>query len=177
VSGGTEIHMRAIAGGTIITLTTTSGPRTLVTDSSSVYWVSAGGEVGSCPLDLCPSPQILATGQNSPYFITLYNGDAYWSNNTSPNGSLAKCAIAGCGGTATAITPSDFPLGIAVDDTGIYWVAGDSSGFVLHCPLTGCGAGPAVLATGQSAPFSLAVDATMVYWTDSGGSVNAIAKP
>jgi len=177
VSGGTEIHGRAIAGGTIFTLANTSGPRTLVTDSTSISYVSAGGEVGRCPLDVCLSPQILASGQASPYFITLYNGDAYWSNNMSPNGSIAKCAVTGCGGNPTLITPSDFPLGIAVDATGIYWVAGTSSGFVLHCPLSGCGAGPAVLATRQNQPFSLVMDLTTVYWTDAGGSVNAVAKP
>jgi hypothetical protein len=177
ISGGTEIYSRAIAGGSLMTLTNTSGPRTLVTDAAFVYYVSAGGEVGRCPLGSCLSPQVLATGQNSPYFITLYNGDAYWSNNVSPNGSLAKCAITGCGANPTMITPTDFPLGIAVDATGIYWLSGSGLGYLLHCPLTGCGAGPAVLATGQDQPFSLVMDATTLYWTNGGGSVNAVAKP
>jgi hypothetical protein len=177
VSGGTEIHFRPLAGGTLVTLATTSGPRTLVTDSTSIYWASAGGEAGSCPLALCPTPTIFATGQASPYFITVYDGDAYWSNNTSPAGSIVKCAVAGCGGSPTTITASDFPLGLAVDATGIYWVAGATTGAVYHCPLAGCGATPEVLASGQNQPFSLAIDATAIYWTDAGGSVNALAKP
>lgn len=180
VSGGTEIHQRAIAGGTQLTFATTNGPRTLVLAGTALYWVSAGGEVGTCAVSPapCPSPTILSGAENSPYFITVYNGDAYWANNVGGTGSIAKCAITGCGGVPTTIMPSDFPLGLGVDASGIYWVAGNASGVVLHCPLAGCGAGPQVLATNQNQPFSLVLDDRFVYWTNSGdGRVMAIAKP
>jgi hypothetical protein len=180
VSGGTEIHQRAIAGGATLTFANTSGPRTLAVDGSSLYWVSAGGEVGTCaqlPAP-CPSSTDLASAESSPYLLSIYNGDIYWSNNVSGTGSIAKCSISGCGGVPTTVTPADFPFGIAVDASGIYWDAGGSSGVVLHCPLSGCAAGPEVLATGQNAPFTLLADARFLYWTNSGdGRVMVLAKP
>jgi len=180
-SGGTLVRMTAVpGGGAVSTLAVNqSGPRTLVADATNLYWTSAGGEVVTCPLAACPSPVTLASNQAAPYFIALYGGDVYWTNDSNP-GSIAKCAITGCGGNPTTIVASSSPIGLDVDASGIYWLDGDhaTSGSVLHCPIAGCGPVPDVLAVNQAGAFALVAAPNAVYWTNSNdGTVRAVAKP
>lgn len=116
---------------------------------------------------------ILASSQDSPDDIIVYDGAVYWRSGGGAPGAFSvvkRCAVTGCGGTPTVLSPGGVQTGggFWVDAAGFFWTD-TTLGRVVQCPLTGCGA-ETVLASGLDHPSYLALDATSVYWTIGGSS-------
>jgi hypothetical protein len=140
------------------------GPRSIVTDGSSVYWVDhCSSDVSACGARGCPQTLTTAPGANR---IATDGRNVYW---TESGGTIMTCSVASCSPTLMASGQTS-PVGIAVDAINVYWVNDSTSGTIMTMPKAG--GMVTTLASGQNAPVQLAVDASGVYWTNSGdGSV------
>jgi hypothetical protein len=157
-----------LAGGTLTTIAyaNDSAPMGIAVTASNVYWANSGSNsdsVQSAPKGVNqPALTTIATGQNTPIWVTLDSTNLDW---TDENGfSVMKAPLAGGAPTILASSQNE-PYGIAIDGTSVYWA--NQGGEVMKVPLGG--GTPTTLASGQSTPMGVAVDATSVYWTNTGG--------
>jgi hypothetical protein len=189
-SGVGSVRKCPTKGGATTTLAPHEiAPETVAVDGSGVYWVGAGGDGGSGELKFCAldggEPTPLVKDQSGAFFVTLFQGSVYWSDQT-PSGFVRSCSEPTCA-TITSVASPDKPAEVAVDASGIYWVSYVSDGTIQKCPPlpAGCGsAPPTYLARNQGTPFAIALDETSVYWTNTkgadggtGGNVMKVAKP
>lgn len=130
---------------------------------------------GTCAGSLC-QPVVLASGQGSPYALTIDGTNVYWT--TAFNGAVRLCAKGGCNNTPTTLaTNQQYPYyGIAVDGTNVYWT-NYTAGQIQKCAISGCSGNPTTLVSGQANAAGLAVDSTSVYWSiyANGGPIQKCA--
>jgi hypothetical protein len=160
-------------------IVTSSINRDLALDASNVYWTDYGspGTVKQCTLTGCSTPITLATGQNTPYRITVDSSYVYWTNYGS-SGSVMRCPISGnCGSSPTTLASAIDATGIAVDTTNVYWSSFQNTGVgaVLECTKTGCGGVPTTLASSTTyGYYDIALYGGWIYWTvPNQGAVDA----
>jgi hypothetical protein len=179
-----------LAGGALTTLGSTgTNPAGIVVDSTSVYWIEAGGGTNSGTVMKVPlgggTPVPLASAQSSPGGIAIDSTRVYWTNAGSVGTSTADGTVMSIplgGGTPTTLASGQLgPTRVAVDSTSVYWVNSGTAGFgggadgtVMKVPRGG--GTPIPLASGQFDPRAIAVDSTSVYWiTSNGGTVMKVA--
>lgn len=104
---------------------TVFNPRSLVIESSWVYWregtdVDGEGRVMKAR-DGCPSPEVveLATGQGGPRYLALHDDYVYY---TILSGSVRRLPKGG-GSWEELYKSSEDAHGIAVDDRAVYWTS------------------------------------------------------
>jgi hypothetical protein len=128
------------------------------------------GTVLSCSGRCNNMPNVIASGQATPYQIAADATHVYWTNRG--DGTVARHELA-APGTNTIATGQNGPGGIAVDATHVYWA--NQGGTIVK--MEKGGGTPVELASGQSVAESVAVDETHVYWTAPGdGTVMRVAK-
>jgi hypothetical protein len=139
----------------------------LAIDSTSAYWVNAGGtgSLSKVPLG-GGSATVLGTGTGPSGSGALVTGllavdatHAYWRDITD----IQKTALDGS--SSTALVKYAAPLGLAVDGTNVYWTGTADS--VYQAPLSTVSS-PVTLASDQAAPAGITVDANHVYWANGG---------
>ncbi len=117
-------------------------------------------------------PVILASGQASPYSLTLDHTAVYFTNLVKAGTVMAVPKVGG-GATPIAVN-QDSPSDVAVDETAVFWTSGQG----LVGRATKDGTSQTELATGQSGPSGIALDTESAYWLDyfNPGKVSVIPK-
>jgi hypothetical protein len=139
--------------------------------SPTVFATNAlDGTVLSCASECNEMPNLVASGQATPYQIAADETHAYWTNRG--DGTIADHDRMNLM-TTTLASGQSGPGGIALDDTHVYWA--NQGGSIMRVEKTG--GTPMELASGLQVPESVAVDNTHVYWTDPGaGTISKVAK-
>jgi hypothetical protein len=161
-----------------VLVTGQAGLKDIAVDSTSVYWIGAGGLgiVGQCPLAGCAmgmTPTLIASAQSYPSSIAAASGLIFWTN-TGALGSDAGGAGSVNSTTSMGIqvlAPGQVNAGaLAADPNNIYWAV---DGALRWCdPFNNCTPAEIALDTAQS----IAVDASSLYWTSADtGKVHKIA--
>src|SRR5215472_70115 len=130
---------------------------------------------GACSQGAC-QPVTLATGQPSPYLISLATSatDVYWTltiSQGSAGGNIARCAKTGCNGQPAMLFPdmTHLPQSLVVAGGKLFFVdsAPPDGGFlqaVRSCTPSDCAGTLQTLAVESTATLFLVGDATAVYW-------------
>ncbi|HEX4336222.1 MAG TPA: hypothetical protein VH062_09935 [Polyangiaceae bacterium] len=161
-----------IAGGATTTLSTAVGsaPFSIAVDTVNAYWPTQGGNSIQKIALGGGSVTTLATGQSGPSGIAVDGLSAYWTNNTSPSGTVAKVGLGG-GSVTTLASAQNAPDGIALFGGFVYFSdQGDSSGNGSLMRVSTGGGAVATLKAGLLTPEAIAVDGTNIYWGSDAGS-------
>ncbi|HTB73689.1 MAG TPA: hypothetical protein VK762_10615, partial [Polyangiaceae bacterium] len=151
-------------------------PREVVADGTNVYFTDVVSEtVFKCPPGGCGNnPTPLADNQSSPWFVAVYGGVVYWTDNVA-------MTVRSCANGNVDHTGRDGLDSIAVDGTNVYWTE-YLSGNVLRCAIGGCSKNPTAIASGRIRPCRIVLNDSSVFWTDfgnddgTGGAVLILAK-
>jgi hypothetical protein len=140
-----------------------SGPTSLASDGTNVYWTNADGTVMVAAIDGSKAPTMIATGQGQPSGIVTDGARIYWVN-AMPALSLQSTDLSGndtrsspldqFGGTST--------LSTVLDGSTLY-VAGSDVGWRIGTD----GSGERRIFSSYDSITAIAVDDTSLYWTDA----------
>lgn len=139
-----------------VVLSTTGGFGDLVSDGSFVYWSdgagSGQGRVYKAPVS-GGATTTLATGQDQPFVIRLYNGQLYW-----PNLYSGVMTMPASGATPPVrLWGTNNMVDLAVDSSGVWWVSSNTAQLFRN--------GQVVSTYSGDPPGALALDDTYVYTT------------
>ena len=159
-------------------------PRSVVADSTFVYFATMGfpdapATVAECPVAGCGSagPTVLSYDESDPGRLTLAGGRLLWES----GGALKFCATHGCNHQPGLVTTTVTGIsGIVVDGSTLYYAVDGviHDGSIKSCPLTGCPtAGRAPISSAENFPSALTAGATSLYWAKRDGELRRITKP
>lgn len=139
-----------------VQLSTVGGFGGLVSDGSFIYWSDGAGS-GQGHIYKAPvaggATTTLASGQDQPFLIRLYNGQLYW-----PNLYSGVMTMPTSGATpAVRLWGTNNMADLAVDSSGVWWVSANTSQLFHN--------GQAVSTYSGDPPTALALDDTYVYTT------------
>jgi len=131
---GNSVMKAPVGGGAIPTpLGVGVGPVGIAVNATSVYWTnSTGGTVKSTPITGAGPAVVLASGENTPYFLAIDANAVYWTDHVA-GGSVVKAPLGG-GMKTTLATGQNYPFSIAVDTTSVYFTDDDTSATVWKMP-------------------------------------------
>ena len=151
-------------------------PWGIAVDANLVYWTDrTGGRVRSYD-KASGNVSTLATGQQDPIAIAVYNGTVYWANAgncANADGSIWQLDIGTDAGSPTRIADSQAcPSAIAADGAGVYWTdygTTQNNNYQanggVYAALAG---GPPQPLADASRPQGIATDQASIYWTEQG---------
>jgi hypothetical protein len=100
-------------------------PVSVATDGLRAYWPNGDGSIMACALTGCDNlPQVLATGQDSPYAIATNGVDVVWGTAPMGPGGVYKIAVDGSEAAPTTVATGAMvftPGSVAIDAHHIYW--------------------------------------------------------
>ncbi len=183
--GGASSAVQRIAfdGGALTVLgSADAGSDQLAIDSTSAYWVTAGGTSGDgnllrVPLQGGPTTSLAAT--TNGYAVAVYGSNVFFTDYFPTPGSLLTVGLDG--GALVQTQTSQLLIvndAVAANAAGEFWLAANNDGTgpldvgqVWMAPPGGGGQGK-LLADGQTAPLQIAVDDQNVYWTNQGDGIS-----
>jgi hypothetical protein len=105
-------------------------PRSLVSDSTMLFWANQGGEIVAAPYD-GGAPTTLVKAQSDPEMITSDIDTLYWLDVNS--GSVMEMHKTGGPPLAIAVQQAQL-VGLAVASGYVYWATGGANGEIRRAP-------------------------------------------
>lgn len=169
---GGEVMMAPVNGGQAIVLAQATGPRRLRVHNGMVYWAETSSDTIKMVSTSGGPVQTLATGQNKPMGLFIYDGHVYWTNAGvgSPDGSVMRIALNG-GSPEVLAKNLNMPMGLVVVKDVVYWSEVVSDYKVFSYSLKD----KVTKEVADAYVPSMASDDNNVYWVDAAaGTVMAL---